>query len=78
MTVFLQFSNKNDGIANVAGQNDHFWVLLHVQIIKKNKNTCWKYPLLLIIEYDIIYFNLLERILHYQMVNLPSNSRVCR
>lgn len=37
MTVFLQFSNKNDGIANVAGQNDHFWVLLHVQIIKKKK-----------------------------------------
>lgn len=37
MTVFLQFSNKNDGIANVAGQNDHFWVLLHVQIIKKNQ-----------------------------------------
>lgn len=73
MTVFLQFSNKN-----VAGQNDHFWVLLHVQIIKKNKNTCWKYPLLLIIEYDIIYYNLLERILYYQMVNLPSNSRVCR
>lgn len=36
MTVFLQFSNKNDGIANVAGQNDHFWVLLHVQIINKN------------------------------------------
>lgn len=37
MTVFLQFSNKNDGIANVAGQNDHFWVLLHVQIIKQKQ-----------------------------------------
>lgn len=39
MTVFLQFSNKNDGIANVAGQNDYFWVLLHVQIIKKKTKT---------------------------------------
>lgn len=38
MTVFLQFSNKNDGIANVAGQNDHFCFVTCTNNKKKQKH----------------------------------------